>query len=72
VSPQQRHTRVGVLSAVGGKRSMGIAGVQYRMSASSETGGSATELSATDAWHGAAVDDLAYVQLIRNNCEVKF
>jgi hypothetical protein len=36
--------------------------VQYGMSDSTETGGSATELSATDAWHGAAVDDVAYVR----------
>ena len=28
-------------------------------------GGSATELSATDAWHGAAVGDELYVSLIR-------
>ena len=35
------------------------------MANSTETGGSATELSATDAWHGAAVGDEAYVSLIR-------
>src|SRR5580704_15885675 len=31
---------------------------------SAETGGSATGLSATNAWHGAAVSDDAYVRLI--------
>jgi hypothetical protein len=30
---------------------------------STETGGSATELSVADAWHGAAVGDEAYVGL---------
>ena len=32
---------------------------------SAETGGSATELSATDAWQGAAVGDEAHLRLIR-------
>src|SRR5450631_1037822 len=31
---------------------------------SAETGGSATGLSATNAWHGAAVGDGGYVRLI--------
>ena len=35
-------------------------------------GGSATELSATDAWHGAAVDDEAYVRLIRTVARSSF
>ena len=39
---------------------------------STDTGGSATELSATDAWQGAAVGDEAYIRLIRTVCEVKF
>jgi hypothetical protein len=39
---------------------------------STETGGSAIELSATDAWQGADVGDEAYVRLIRKVCEVKF
>jgi NADH:ubiquinone oxidoreductase subunit H len=30
-----------------------------------ETGGSATELSATDAWRGAPVGDAIYIRLIR-------
>jgi hypothetical protein len=72
VSPQQRHTRVGVLSGAGGKRSMGITGVRYRVCASSETGGSATELSATDAWHEAAVDDEPYLRLIRTIARLTF
>jgi hypothetical protein len=38
VSPQEGHTRVNVLSGTGG------------MGAPLKTGGSATELSATDAW----------------------
>jgi hypothetical protein len=50
VSPQERHTMVGVLSRTGGERSMaGVEGVWYGMCDSTETGGSATELSATDA-----------------------
>jgi hypothetical protein len=32
---------------------------------STETGGSATELSATDAWRGAAVGDATHIRLIR-------
>jgi len=39
---------------------------------STETGGSATELSATDAWHGAAVGDEAYVRLIRTVARSSF
>jgi hypothetical protein len=39
---------------------------------STETGGSATELSATDAWHGAAVGDEAYVRLIRIVARLSF
>ena len=39
---------------------------------STETGGSATELSATDAWHKAAVGDGPYIRLIGKSCEVKF
>lgn len=31
-----------------------------------------TELSATDAWQGAAVGDEAYIRLVRKVCEVKF
>src|ERR1700692_2177656 len=73
VSPQQGHTTVGVLSGTGGKRSMtGAGGVSYGMCDSTKTGGSATELSATDAWHGAAVGDAAYVRLIRTVARLSF
>jgi len=53
VSPQERHTMVGVLLGTGDERSMAeVEGVErYR-------------LSATDAWHGA-VDDEAYVRQFR-------
>ena len=73
VSPQERHTRAGVLSGTGGGRSMArVDGVQHGMGHSTETGGSATELSATDAWRSAAVGDEPYVRLIRTVYEVKF
>jgi hypothetical protein len=51
VSPQERHTMVGLpVGGTGGERSMaGVEGVWYGMCDSTETGGSATELSATDA-----------------------
>ena len=53
VSPQERHKMVGPLSATGDERSMaGVETVSYGMCVSTETGGSATGLSATDAWHG--------------------
>jgi hypothetical protein len=53
VSPQQRHTMVRPLSGTEGERSMTIVEtVSYGMCVSTETGGSATGLSATDAWHG--------------------
>jgi hypothetical protein len=65
VSPQERHTSDGVLFGTGGDRSIaGVEGMQFVMCDSTETGGSATELSATDAWHEAAVGDEAYVRLI--------
>jgi hypothetical protein len=63
VSPQVRHTMVGPLSGTKGERAM-VEGVSYGMCVSPETGGSVTGLSATDAWHGAAVSDDAYVRLI--------
>jgi hypothetical protein len=57
---------VGPLSGTEGGRSMaGVEGVSYGMRDSAETGGSATGLSATDAWHEAAAGDDAYVGLIR-------
>ena len=62
---------VGPLSGTKGERSM-VEGVSCAMCVSTETGGSATGLSATDAWHGAAVGDDAYVRLIGASCEVKF
>jgi hypothetical protein len=53
------------LSATGDERSMaGVETVSYDMCVSTETGGSATGLSATNAWHGAAVGGDAYVRLI--------
>jgi hypothetical protein len=42
------------------------------MCVSTETGGSATGLSATDAWHGAAVGDDAYVRLISAVARLSF
>ena len=62
VSPQERHTTVGALSGTAGERSMaGGEGVQYGMCDSTEAGGSATELSATDAWHEAADGGESYL-----------
>jgi hypothetical protein len=43
----------------------GVEGVEYGICDSPETGGSATELSATDAWHLAVVGNEVYVRLIR-------
>jgi|HubBroStandDraft_6_1064221.scaffolds.fasta_scaffold390671_2 hypothetical protein len=63
VSPQVRHTMVGPLSGTKGERSM-VEGLSYGTRYSAETGGSATGLSATNAWHGAAVGDDGYVRLI--------
>jgi hypothetical protein len=65
VSPQVRHTMVGPLSGTKGERSMaGVEGLQDDIRYSAETGGSATGLSATNAWHGAVAGDDAYVRLI--------
>ena len=65
VSPHERHTIVGPVSGTKGERSMaGVETVSCGMCVSTETGGSATKLSATNAWHGAAVDDDTYVRLI--------
>jgi len=64
---------VAPLSGAGGERSMaGVGGVKYGIRDSTEAGGSATELSATDAWHGAAVGDEAYVRLIRTVARSNF
>jgi hypothetical protein len=52
---------VGSLSSANDERSM-VSGVC--MCVSTETGGSATGLSVTNAWHGAAVGDDKYVRLI--------
>ena len=70
VSPQEGHSIVGVAVGYGGERSM--AGVSYGMCDSTETGGSATGLSATDAWHGAAVGDEAYLRLITTVARLSF
>ena len=73
VSPQQRHTMVRPLSGTEGERSMTIVEtVSYGMCVSTETGGSATGLSATDAWHGAAVGDDGYVRLISAVARLSF
>ena len=56
---------VGVLLGTGDERSMAeVEGVNTACAAQLKTGGSATELSATDAWHGA-LDDEAYVRQFR-------
>jgi hypothetical protein len=73
VSPQEGHIRTGVLSGTSGGHSMG--GLRAWDSAwrdSTETGGSATELSATDAWRGAAVGDVVYIRLIRTIARSNF
>jgi hypothetical protein len=54
VSPQEAHTSVRVLSSTGCGC---VAGVEYGICDSPVTGGSTTELSATDAWHEAVVGD---------------
>jgi len=52
------------LSGTEDERSMArVETVSYGTCVSTKTGGSATGLSATDAWHGAAVGDDAYVGL---------
>jgi hypothetical protein len=65
VSPQEMHNMVGALSGMRGRRSMaGAEDVSFGMCDSTDTGGSAIELSVTDAWQRAAVGDEAYVRLI--------
>ena len=64
---------VGVLLRTGGERSMaGLRACNTACATPLKQGGSATELSATDAWHGAAVDDEAYVRLIRTVARSSF
>jgi hypothetical protein len=46
--------------------------VSYGMCVSTEIGGSATGLSATNAWHGAVVGDDAYVRLISAVARLSF
>jgi hypothetical protein len=66
VSPQEGHIRTGVSSGTSGGHSMaGIEACDTAWRNSTETGGSATELSATDAWRGAAVGDGTHIRLIR-------
>ena len=73
VSPQDTHTMVRVLSGTRCGRSIAVVGgVQYDMCGSTETGGSATELSAADAWYRTAVGDEAYVRLIRTVARSNF
>ena len=69
VSPHERHTMVGPLSGTKDERSM-VSGVC--MCVSTETGGSATGLSVTNAWHGAVVDDDEYVRLISAVARLSF
>jgi hypothetical protein len=65
VSPQERHTMVRSLSGTKDERSTArVETVSYGTRISTETGGSATGLSATNAWHGAAVGGYTYVRLI--------
>ena len=71
VSPQERHTMVGPLSGTKGDR-LTVEGGWYGMCVSTEAGGSATGLSATNAWHGAVVGDDAYVRLIRTVARLSF
>jgi hypothetical protein len=66
VSPQEGHIRTGVLSGTSGGHSIGgLRACDTACRDSTETGGSATELSATDAWRRAAVGDATHVRLIR-------
>jgi hypothetical protein len=69
VSPHERHTMVGRPSGTKGERAM-VSGVC--MCVSTETGGSATGLSATNARHGAAVGDDVYVILISAVARLSF
>ena len=52
VSPQEGHIRVGVSSGTRGGHSMAGRARDTAWCNSTETGGSATELSVADAWHG--------------------
>ena len=61
------------LSGPKGERSMTTVDiVSYGMCVSTETGGSATGLSATNAWHGAVVGDDPYVRLISAVARLSF
>jgi len=60
---------VGSLSGANDERSM-VSGVC--MCVSTETGGSATRLSVTNAWHGAAVSDDGYVRLMSAVARLSF
>ena len=73
VSPQEGHIRTGVLSGTSSGPSIaGVESAYWVMCDSTETGGSATELSVADAWQGAAVGDEAYVSLIRTVARTNF
>jgi hypothetical protein len=72
VSPQEGHIRTGVLSGTNSGPSIaGVEGAYWAMCDSTETGGSATELSATNAGIAIAIADQGYVIPIRTVCEVK-
>jgi len=62
---------VGPPSGTRCERSM-IEGVLCAMCVSTETGGSATGLSVTNAWHGAAVSDDEYVRLMSAVARLSF
>jgi len=62
---------VGPLSGTKGERSM-VEDLSYGTHYSAETGGSAGGLSATNAWHGAAVGDDEYVRLISAVARLSF
>ena len=66
VSPQEGHIRSGVLSGTSGGHSRGgLRACDTAWRDSTEAGGSATELSVTDAWRVAAVSDATHIGLIR-------
>jgi hypothetical protein len=55
-----------------GIRSRGLRACDTAWRDSTETGGSATALSATDAWRGAAVGDATHIRLIRTIARSNF
>ena len=73
VSPQEGHIKSGVLSGTsGGHSTGGLRAWDTAWRDSTKIGGSATELSATDAWRGTAVGDATYIRLIRTIASSNF